>query len=165
MSALPTLIHQTAWLPGLTRGLTEQRDVYERLNCKTCDPFTLPSTFTSIFTLIWDTRRLHHTVFSCLEKCELWIYLHSLFAAFIKGGSETTPTVKTPWKRQPWKRQCCVCTKITVEDSVLYTARFSSTKWDTLCLCFRLQFRSKLCFQHFGMLPHAWKWESLNCSC
>ena len=93
MSALPTLIHQTAWLLGLIRGLTEQRDVYKRLSCKTCDPFTLPSTFTSIFTLIWDSRRLYHTVFSCLEKCELWIYLYSLFEAFIKGGSEKMPTM------------------------------------------------------------------------
>lgn len=93
MPALPTLIHQSTWLLGLMRGLTEQRDVYKRLSCKTCDPFTLPSTFTSIFTLIWDTRRLYHTVFSCLEKCELWIYLYSLFATFIKGGSEKMPTM------------------------------------------------------------------------
>lgn len=93
MPALPTLIHQTAGLLGLIRGLTEQRDVYKRLSCKTCDPFTLPSTFTSIFTLIWDIRRLYHTVFSCLEKCELWVYLYSLFAAFIKGGSEKMPTM------------------------------------------------------------------------
>lgn len=155
MSALPTLIHQTAWLLGLIRGLTEQRDVYKRLSCKTCDPFTLPSTFTSIFTLIWDSRRLYHTVFSCLEKCELWIYLYSLFEAFIKGGSEKMPTMisnaasalKLLWR------------------TVSYIQLISPLQSGTLYACVLDQFWSKLCFQHFGMLPHAWKWESLNCSC
>lgn len=117
----------------------------------TCHPFTLLSTFTSIFTLIWDTRRLHHTVFSCLEKCELRIYLYSFQLLS-----------KVDLRNANHDIQCCICTKITVEDSVLYTAHFSSTKWHTLYLSFRLQYWLKLCFQHFGTLPPAWKWESIS---
>lgn len=93
----------------------------------------------------------------CLENYEpeliLMVYLYFLSKMDLR-------------KCQPCDILWCLCIKIIVENTVLYTVHFSSTKWHTFHLSFRLEYCFKLCSPwNVGMLPPFWKWGTLNCCC